>query len=392
MSLVNPFSPEHADNPYPAFAELRACAPLLYHQELGFWIATSAEAVRTVLATPDDFMSAKGIGPVRNEVIHRPTMLTRDPPDHTRLRSLVNQAFTPRRIAGLEGRLCQIVSELLDAGLAQGRFDLVKDFADPLPGAVISALLSIEPERRADMERWSGDIVKSVAGFGNQHNRERTRQSYREFDAYFENKIEQRRRHRHNDLLGELVVAQEEHGALSSVEITSFCMLLFIAGTETTTNLITNATMALLAHPEQERNFRAEPSLIASLIEETLRYDPPVQGMFRTTRREVERFGVRIGPDQKVLALIAAGNRDPSVFPDPDRFDLLRTPNPHTAFGQGIHYCLGASLARLEARLALGALFRRTSAIRRDAAGEAQRLSTQIVRGMVRYPVILSPA
>lgn len=392
MSIINPFTAAHLDNPYPAFAELRACGPLVYHEELGFYIATTFESVRAVLSTSDEFISGKGIGLARHEVVQRPTMLTRDPPDHTRLRALVSRAFTPRRIAELEARISELVGSLLTEGLVRGGFDLVKDFADPLPSLVISELLGVEPERRTDMERWSTDIVKAVAGVYPQLDRERARQSYLEFDAYFAGKVEERRRRRKDDLLGALVVAHEEQGALSTVEIVSFCMLLFIAGTETTANLITNATLLLLAHPEQERKLRAAPQLIGGLIEETLRYDPPVQGMFRTTRRAVERFGVTIAADQKVLALIAAGNRDPAAFPEPERFDLLRTPNPHLSLGSGIHYCLGASLARLEAKVALGELFRRTRELAPDPAGGAERLSTPIVRGMVRYPVILSPA
>jgi cytochrome P450 len=390
MNLDDPFAPENLADPYPAYAAIRARAPLYYHERFRFWIATRASSVHAVAADTEAFSSAKGIGQTRNEVIQRPTMLTRDPPDHTRLKSLVSHAFTPRRIADLEPRVRQIVDGLLDAGLARGGFDLVQDFAHPLPTAVLADLLSVEPSRLADFARWSDDIFKSVAGLGG-HDRERTRQSYREFDAYFEAQIEARRSARQGDLLGALVTAHEEHGALSTSEIVNFCMLLFIAGSETTTNLITNATLALLAHPDEREKLSADLSLVGGAVEETLRYDSPVQGIFRTTRREVTQFGVTLPADQKVCMLIASANRDPEAFPEPDRFNIQRAPNAHIAFGHGIHYCLGAALARLEAKVALSQLLQRAPALRPDPAGSPRRVATPMVRGMERYPVLLSP-
>jgi cytochrome P450 len=392
VSLVDPFAPEHRADPYPTYAALRACAPLVYHERLGFWIATRAESVRAIFSDPSAFSSAKGIGERRNEVIGRPTMLTRDPPDHTRLKALVSHAFTPRRIAELEPRVRQIVDGLLDAGLSRGRFDLVEDLARPLPTAVLADLLSVEPARLPDFARWSDDIFKSVTLLGG-HDRQRAKQSYQEFDAYFGAKVEERRRAHQGDLLGALVTAQEEQGALalSMAEILNFCMLLFIAGTETTTNLITNTVLALLAHAEARDKLRADLSLVGNAVEETLRYDAPVQGIFRTTRREVSQFGVTLPADQKVLVLIGSANRDPEAFPEPDRFDQKRAPNAHVAFGHGIHYCLGAALARLEAKVALSALLARAPDLRPDPEGSPRRVEMPLSRGMERYPVLLSP-
>lgn len=387
----NPFAPEHRENPYPLYTALRACAPLAYHEGLGFWIATTAESVQAVLADSDEFSSAQGIGRTRNQVVQRPTMLTRDPPDHTRLRALVSRAFTARRIAELEPRVLEIVTGLLDAGLAKGRFDLAEDFAHPLPTAVLGGLLGVEQERLSDLMRWSEDIFKSVAGIGG-HDRQRTKQSYLEFDAYFEKKVGERRRERQADLLGELVAQHEDNDALSTSEILNFCMLLFIAGSETTTNLVTNAVLALEKNPGEARKLRADPSLVPGAIEETLRYDSPVQGIFRTTRRAMDRFGKKLDADEKVCALIASANRDPAVFPDPDRFDVERAPNTHIAFGRGIHYCLGAALARLEAKVAITQILGRTREIYADPTGAPRRLATPMVRGMERYPVVLVPA
>lgn len=386
----DPFDPSARNDPYPAYAALRARAPLSYHERLGFFVATTAESVQAVLEDTRDFSSSKGIGRARNEVVKRPTMLTRDPPDHTRLRALVSRAFTARRIADLEPRVVELVRGLLEPGLSRGRFDLAQDFARPLTVAVIGDLLGVESERRADLARWSDDIFRSISGIGG-HDRDRTKRSYAEFDAYFSAQIDARRASSRSDLLGDLVVQHDEHGALSTTEILSFCMLLFVAGSETTANLITNVVVALQAHPAEEQKLRADPSLLPAAIEETLRYDSPVQGIFRTTQRSMERFGVKLGENEKVCALIASANRDPAVFPDPDRFDIDRKPTAHLAFGRGIHYCLGANLGRLEAQVALDELLRNTREIEVDTTLPSVRVAMPMVRGMERYPLILVP-
>lgn len=391
---INPFAPEHRDDPYPAYAALRAEAPLLYHEGLGFWLATRHAVVHKIQSDPAGFSSARGIGALKSE-IQRPTLLTRDPPDHTRLRSLVSKAFTPRRVAALEPRITSLVDDLLDEALAPGRggaFDLVEGLARPLPLAVMGDILSVEPARRDDFTRWSDDVIRSIAGLGDRESRMRGRQSYLEFDAYFSRKIEERRTERRTDLLSALVTAQEEQDALSTSEILNFCMLLFVAGNETTTNLITNAALALFGHPETAERLRADPSLIERAVEEVLRYDSPVQGIFRTTAGEVSLAGVTVPADQKVCLLLGSANRDPEAFPDADSFDIERTPNPHVALGHGIHYCIGAPLARIEARVALASLLRRTSSLHPDPASPPRRLDTPMVRGMQRLPVLAATA
>ncbi len=387
---LNPFAPEHRDNPYPVYAELRDLGPLVYLEKLGFWVATTAASVQEVLTNADRFSSTKGIGRARNEVIQRPTMLTRDPPEHTRLRALVSRAFTPRRIAELEPRITQIVNERLDVGLEQGEFDVVKSLARPLPTLVLADLLGVEYELIPNLVRWSDDIFRSVAGLGKPEERERARQSYVEFDAYFGAQIEERRRRPQEDLLGMLVMAHDDHAALSTVEILSFCMLLFIAGTETTTNLLANALLALMENPDVADSLRKSPESVGEIIEETLRYDAPVQGIFRTTRADFEAFGEHLDVDQKVCALIASANRDPAGRSDPDRFDPKRSPSNHIAFGYGAHYCLGASLARLEARLALTQIFQKTRAI--FPMDVPKRLDMPMVRGLASYQLRLEPA
>lgn len=389
-SILNPFLPENREDPYPCYAALRAQPALFFHEKLGFWSASRHACVSHVLSTHASFSSAKGIGQTRNETIQRPTLLTRDPPDHTRLRSLVSKAFTPRRIAELEPLIEQIVSRLLDDCLARGRFDLVGALAHPLPTRMVAHILDVEPERLDDFQRWSDDIFRTVAVIGEKLDRARIKQSYTEFDAYFSAKIESRRSApclERPDLIGELVQAQIARDALSTNEILNFCMLLFVAGNETTTNLIANAVLLLLQHPEQAAALRSAPELLPGAVEEVLRYDSPVQGIFRTTRQEVSLDGVTVPADAKICALIGAANRDPVQFSEPDRFDIRRAPNAHIAFGYGVHYCIGGPLARLEAKVALRALLRRAPSLELDPDDPPKRYTAPLIRGLERLPV-----
>ena len=208
-----------------------------------------------------------------------------------------------------------------------------------------------------------------------------------EFAAYFGRMVELRRRERREDLISALVAAQEDRDVLSTEDILWFCLLLLVAGNETTTNLISNAALALTQHPEQMALLRAEPALIPSMLEEALRYDSPVQGLFRTTTRAIDVRGVTIPADQKVLLLYASANRDEEEFPDAARFDIRREENNHLAFGYGIHFCLGAPLARLEARVVWEELLRRTGALHPDPDGEIRRVDNLIVRGLASFPM-----
>jgi cytochrome P450 len=217
-------------------------------------------------------------------------------------------------------------------------------------------------------------------------------QSWQEFKAYVSQIIEARHRSPRNDLVSALVQAQDERDALTLNEILNFCLLLLVAGNETTTNLITNGALALYTHEEQRQKLRGQPQLIQSAIKEVLRYDGPIQGVFRTTTRDVEVRGTTIAAHSEVLLLWASANRDPEVFPDPDRFDIERTPNEHMAFGRGIHFCLGAPLARLEARIATQTILRRTKVTRPDPDGVRERVNNALFRGLKRFPVVVELA
>ena len=386
ITEYSPFVAEVKEDPYPYYAWLREHHPVYYNDKLGFCVLSRYADVEAAARTTEVFSSAQGIGPERAPVA---MMIAKDPPDHTRLRQLVSKAFTPKMVEQLAPRIQEIVDELLDAALPRGSFDLVQDFASPLPVIMIAEMLGVEPERREEFKRWSDAVIHVTAGGAKYGDMDAYMQSWQEFKNYFSQIIEERLRSPRNDLVSALVQAQDERDALTLNEILNFCLLLLVAGNETTTNLITNGALALYTHEEQRQKLRGQPQLIQSAIEEVLRYDGPIQGVFRTTTRDVEVRGTTIAAQSKVLLLWASANRDPEVFPDPDRFDIERTPNEHMAFGRGIHFCLGAPLARLEARIATQTILRRTKVTRPDPDGVRERVDNALFRGLKRFPVVV---
>jgi cytochrome P450 len=389
ITEYSPFVPAVKEDPYPYYAWLREHHPVYYNDTLEFYVLSRYADVEAAARTPEVFSSAQGIGPERAPVA---MMIAKDPPDHTRLRRLVSKAFTPKMVEQLAPRIQEIVDELLDAALLRGAFDLVQDFASPLPVIMIAEMLGVEPERREEFKRWSDAAIHVTAGGAQYGDMDAYMQSWQEFKAYVSRIIEERRRSPRNDLVSALVQAQDERDALTLNEILNFCLLLLVAGNETTTNLITNGALSLYTHEAQRQKLRGQPQLIQSAIEEVLRYDGPIQGVFRTTTRDVEVRGTTIAAQSKVLLLWAAANRDPDVFPDPDRFDIERTPNDHLAFGRGIHFCLGAPLARLEARIATQTILRRTKVTRPDPDGVRERVDNALFRGLKRFPVVVELA
>ncbi|MGH2587059.1 MAG: cytochrome P450, partial [Dehalococcoidia bacterium] len=254
-------------------------------------------------------------------------------------------------------------------------------------------LLGVEPERREDFKRWSDAFIGTgSSGDDDAAYHAHNGRMMEEFSAYFGAMVEARRRERRDDLISALVAAQEDRSVLSTQDILWFCLLLLVAGNETTTNLISNAALALTQHPEQMALLRRDPSLIPSMIEEALRYDSPVQGLFRVTTREVEIGGATIPADERVLMLYASANRDEAEFPEADRFDITRQENNHIAFGYGVHFCLGASLARLEARITWETLLRRTRDLRPDPDRPIVRVDNLIIRGLESFPMLFEPA
>jgi cytochrome P450 len=377
----NPFSPEVREDPYPFYAYLRCHAPVYQVPALGCWaISRYADVVR-VLKDPETFSSASlttAMGDL-NAIPGVPYMISSDPPVHTRLRRLVNRAFTPRAVTEMETRIREIARQLIADLDGQEIFDLVTELSTPLPIIVIAEMLGIEPERRREFKRWSDDLTAVTSGAVMGKERDRITRSMAELVACLSEAVERRRVDPGSDLITGLVRAEEENQALTVKEILAMTLLLLIAGNETTTNLISNAVMALLRHPGEMAKLRARPDLVPNAIEETLRYDGPVQMIFRQTTREAEIAGTAIPAAAFVMPLYGSANHDERVFADPERFDITRDGGEHIAFGLGIHYCLGANLARLEGRIVLEEILKLGDLEPIDAAVE--RINSMIVRG-----------
>jgi|CXWL01.1.fsa_nt_gi cytochrome P450 len=385
MTDFNPFTPEFKADPYAVYAWLREEAPV-QQTSLSFWAVSRYDDIVYVLKNPQLFSSA-GMGLGLDGKGSR-TIINTDPPDHTYLRNLINRAFTPRMVTAMEPRIREITSALLDNVIDEGRMDLVRDLAIPLPVTIIAELLGVEPERRDDFKRWSNAIVGSSTGPGADGTP--FAQDIEEFRAYFEAAVALRQQSPHDDLIGALVLADEQEGRLSTGEIVAFAMLLLIAGNETTTNLLGNAMKALAEHPDQLAYVREDPARIPNMVEEALRWDSPVQFLFRQTTQDVEVGGVAIPAGVAVVPMYASGNRDDAKYPDAASFDVTRNTQGHLAFGLGPHFCLGAPLARLEARVAFEELLSRTQDI--ELLPGAARLDSLFLRGMVSLPMTFRAA
>jgi cytochrome P450 len=308
---------------------------------------------------------------------------------HTGMRAIVNRGFSPRRIAAWEPRVRELVDLCLANLEGDAGFDLVRDLAIPLPVTVIAEMLGVEPERQADFKRWSDTVIHYSTGSGRANRfADEFVDSMTGLMRYLRRVTRARRARPADDLISTLVSSQEGEVGLSDYEVVLFVTLLLVAGNETTTNLIGNAVNALLDHPEQLARVAADPSLVPSLIEETLRYDAPIQLVFRTATRATEIAGTPIPEGAWVAPILGSANRDERRFEDPDRFDVARNPQGHLGFGFGKHFCLGASLARLEARAALEALTPRLVGLGKSA--EPERIDSFLVRGPSRLE--LAPA
>ena len=390
----NLLDPAFRANPYPYYAALRRESPV--HRVVPnapLFAISRYEDIHQILQRPTDFSSTAfqtlfqgglGLTPnsgalAGNRLIASPMMISVDPPHHARMRGLVNRGFTPRRIAALEPRLRALATSCIEDVLESGGMDLVRDLSIPFPVTVIAELLGIEPDRRRDFKRWSDATVVGLSGIAGDFTRDEVKQNADEMADYIERIAADRRAKPKDDLISVLVQA-EGGDALSTGEVLSFVFLLLVAGNETTTNLIGNAMKALLEHPDQLAEVVANPRLIPAMIEETLRYDSPVQMLPRKANRDIELAGGRVEEGSLLLSFFASANRDEKHFSEPDRFDIQRPAQAHLAFGYGIHFCLGASLARLEARVAFEVLFSRCRNLRLAGDGVAM-LDSLALRG-----------
>lgn len=393
MSAFNPMDPEFLADPYPTYHRLREEDPV-HHSPMDFWVLTRYEDVASVLRDPR-FIKEPLVSMVaaRFGVSVPPgvglSMLDRDPPDHTRLRSLVSKAFTPRVVEGLRPRIQKMVDDLITRAEAVGTMDLIEEFAYPIPVNVICEMLGVPVEDHERFKGWSLDIARGLDSVWLPPDSEIPKRSGAARHAigdYMRGLIAERRASPRGDLLSALIAAEEAGDKLSEDELIATCILLLIAGHETTVNLIGNGTLALLRHPEQLRRLRETPGLITSAVEELLRYDGPVQRTARITSTEVTIGGRTIPRGEMVMPFIGAADRDPSQFPDPDRLDLGRADNRHIAFGWGIHFCLGAPLARVEGQIAIDTLVRRLPRLAL-ADDEPEHRQSLTLRGLKALPV-----
>ena len=392
--IFNPFDPVTRADPYPIYRRLREEDPF-HRSPLGIWILSRYDDIVGMLRDPrfsSDLRNADSLplmqAPDLTEKLERRSkvMLFSDPPNHTRLRSLVNKAFTPRVVESLRPRAQQIVDEILARVSPQGHMDLIADLAYPLPVIVIAEMLGVPPEDRDLFRQWSSDLARSLDPMLPPEMIDQIEASADSFDAYFTPLFEERRARPGGDLVSALVAAEESGDRLSHDELMATCILLLVAGHETTMNLIGNGMLALLRHPSEMERLRADPSLMQNAIEEMLRYDGTVQMTGRTATEDVEFSGVTIRRGEISILLVGAGNRDPERFTDPERLDVTRTDIRHLAFGAGAHYCLGAPLARVEAQIAFTELLRRLPGLR--LATEAPEWRDNIVlRGMKSLPL-----
>ncbi len=366
-------------NPYPTYQKLRETDPVHRMRLVDGWVLTRYDDVQAMLLDHQRF-SNWGAGAGDRQYTRDRSMLDLDPPDHTRLRSLVSKAFTPRSVAALEPRIEEIVEGLLDGVDGEGRFDLIDSFAFPLPVIVIAEMLGVPAQDLEQFKEWSNDIVISLEPILSREQRDQFRRSEQELYEYFEGIIALRRENPEDDLVSALLAAEEEGDRLSHGELLATLLLLLVAGNETTRNLIGNGMLALLRNPEEMSRLKEQPELIDPAIDELLRYDSPVQLDGRTLLEDVEMGGKRMRAGQQVVGVVGAANRDPAAFSNPDRLDIRRQEKSHISFGRGIHYCLGASLAKLEGRIAITSLLRRFSSIRLAAA--PQQRKQVVLRGV----------
>lgn len=365
MTSPNPaptlFDPAVANDPYPFYAYLRREAPIAPLGLMDLWGIARHEDVLRVLRDPETFSSV--VGQRRSDGEELPSMLFNDPPLHTRLRSLIAKAFTPRVVELQRASIAERSKHLIDAMLAKSDPDIVLDLAYPLPVMVIAHMLGVADGDHATFKRWSDAIIENVAPILLTGDDSALTGVNQEFDAYFSKRLAKLRREPEDNLLSELVHVETDEGKLSELELLMFCRLLLVAGNETTTGLIVNAIRAFSEYPDVLARVRADLSLLPAAVEEALRYYAPFPATFRRTTRDVEVGGVTIPAETRVLVFLASANRDERAFESPDEFRLDRGGSRHVAFGMGIHYCVGAPLARLEAEVALRELLPRIAGV-----------------------------
>ncbi len=372
-------------DPFPHYRTMRETSPVFHDEQSGSWHAFRYDEVQRALSDHATFSSRLGGDePSETGQLFAASLITADPPRHRQLRSLVNQAFTPKAVDALAPRISQLADELLDGIASTGTADLIAGLAYPLPVIVIAELMGIPPADRDRFKQWSDVIVSQTRTGAENADHHATNI---EMTGYFLDLIEKRRSRPGHDLISSLLSAEIDGQKLSVAELLGFCSLLLVAGNETTTNLIGNAVLCFAEVPGTIERLRAEPSLLPQAIEEVLRYRSPVQSMYRVTATDTTLGGVQVPAGAPLVAWIGSANRDERHFERPDQFDIDRGPSRHLAFGQGIHFCLGAPLARLEAMIALQAVLSRLPGLTLTAGSRLERMDSTIIYGLTELPV-----
>jgi cytochrome P450 len=398
-------SAEFLRDPYPVYDQLRTHDPIFWSAENEYWILTRYADIASNIQ--DNRLSSNRIGahadrmPPSAKEHFRPLfgavsswMLMIDPPDHTRLRGLVSKAFTPSVVENMRALITQLVDDKLARVKQQGRMDIMTDLANPLPAIVIAEMLGVAGVDQQQFKAWSNDIAMGLAGIDSARSKEElfalydlAQKSFLALAAYFREKVAELRSKPRENLLSALIQAEERGDRLTEHELFANCVLLMIAGHETTTNLIGNGILALLRNPDQKEALSLNPDLIVSATEELLRYDSPVQKMARIALLDIDLGGKHIKQGQLVCLSFAAGNRDSEQFAAPGQLDIARKPNRHLAFGHGLHYCVGAALARLEGQIAINRILNTLRGITLDSE-ELEWTRNLTLRGLKSLPVV----
>jgi cytochrome P450 len=384
-------------DPYPAFARARAVAPVQWHEGLGLWLAFTHPESNAVLRDRRLGRIWQDKAPGERfesfNLIHRNAILEMEPPHHTRLRRLISTAFARGHVERLrpwvEDLAGRLVDDLLEESAGSRPVDLLTGMAEQLPVAVIAELLGVPDADRHLLRPWSNAIVKMYEYERTRQREDDAERAADEFVAYLRGLAAERRKNPGDDLVSHLVTVRDADGdKLTEDELVTTCILLLNAGHEATVNVTGNGTLALLRNPDQLQRLRDDRSLLPTAIEELMRFDSPLQLFERTATEDVEIGGITVGKGQKIAALLGSANHDPAVFADPETLDVGRTENPHITFGAGVHFCIGAPLARVELQATFGALLDRTSSI--ELGGEPVRRPEFVIRGLAELPVVLT--
>ncbi len=398
LSLVRLLEPEVLANPYPLYKKLRTEDPVHWDRFMHTWVVTRYADVLNVLhsfsadrtPTPAQLsaMGLEGFNPIAKVMVKQ--MLFMDAPAHTRLRGLASVAFTPKRVRSLQSHIQEIADALLDKVQKQGRMDVIADFAAPMPAIVTAEMLGVPTEDHVKLKKWSADFAEMLGNF--QHNPDRMAgvlESTNNLVNYFQNAIAQMHDHPREGLIHSFMTAELDGDRLTEEEIVANCIVTMVGGQETTTNLIGNGLLTLLRNRPQREHLRDHPELIQPAVEELLRYESPSQHTGRIARTDVQMGGKEIRKGQAVMAIMAAGNRDPERFPEPDELQLERKDNKHLAFGWSSHFCFGAPLARMEGQIAFATLLRRLPNLEL-VPGPLTWRDNSGLRGLTALPVTFS--